>query len=115
MPNVAAIQAAWTTAKSHLSSFQTDLATLITDLANLEADRDALENLGAGDVADFLRIQIEEARVGFQPRISTGSGRALPAQVRLVQAPNPNVARDTGAVDTRPISSTATGQLANLT
>jgi hypothetical protein len=59
--NIPAIQSAWTTAKSHLTSFQNDLATLITDLANLEADRDALENLGAGDVADWLRIRVEEA------------------------------------------------------
>ena len=112
--NITAIQIACATAKAHLTGFQNDLATLITDLANLEADRDALENLGAGDVADWVRIQIEEARVGFQPRISTGSGRALPAQVRLVQAPNPAIARDLTPVDTRQVSSTSTGQAANL-
>lgn len=120
--NIPAIQAAWTTAKSHLSQFQTDLQNLINDLANLEADRDVFENFGCSDIADFLRINIEEERVGFQPRVgggggllSTGSGRALPALVRLVQAPNPNVARDTTAVDTRPISSTPNGQLCQLT
>lgn len=112
--NVAAVQAAWTTAKGHLSTFQTDLATLLTDLQNLEADRDALENLGAGDVADWLRIQIESACVGNQPRVSAGAGRALPAQVRVCQAKNLNVARDLSIVDTRPVSSTATGAWANL-
>lgn len=112
--NVAAVQAAWTTAKGHLSSFTTDLATLLTDLQNLEADRDALENLGAADVADWLRIQIEGAAVGNQPRVSTGAGRALPAMVREVQAKNLNVARDTTTVDTRPVSSTPTGAWANL-
>lgn len=114
MPNPAAVQAAWATAKSHLSTFQADLATLVTDLTNLEADRDALENLGASDVSDWLRIQIEQARVGYQPRVSTGGGRALPAQVRVVQAPNPSVARDTTPVDQRPITSTASGQFYNL-
>lgn len=111
--NVTAVQNAWTTAKAHFSTFQTDLAALINDLANLEADRDTLYQLGAGDVADWLATQIVQARVGYQPRISAGGG-ALPPQVRLLQAPNPSFARDTTAVDQRPVSSTATGQWANL-
>lgn len=120
--NIAAIQAAWTTAKSHLSSFNTDLANLIADLANLESDRDIMEGFGAGDISEWLRVQIAQARVGFQPRVATGNvalngpgfGRALPAQVLLVQAPNPSIARDTTTVDTRAIGTTPTGQLCQL-
>ena len=108
--NVSAVQSAWTTAKAHLSTFQTDLATLITDLANLEADRDTLYQLGAGDVADWIATQIRQARMGYQPRISAGGGQ--PPQLPLVQAPNPNITRDTTAVDKRPVSSTPTGQWA---
>jgi hypothetical protein len=34
-----------------LSQLKTDLSTVLTDLANLEASRDRLYQLGAGDVA----------------------------------------------------------------
>jgi len=114
MPNPNTVPGLWTTAKAHLATFQTDLSTVVNDLANLESDRDALENAGAADISDWLRVQVEAARAGFQPRVSTGSGRALPAQVRELQAPNPNVARDTTSVDTRPVTSTPSAQLLNL-
>lgn len=110
--NISAVQTAWTQAKTDLATFQTTLATLIGNLAALEADRDTLYNLGAGDVADWLATQIRQGRVGYQPRISAGGGQA--PQIPLLQAPNPNVARDTTAVDQRPVSSTATGAWANL-
>lgn len=116
--NIAAIVAAWTnSAKPHLTQLLTDLQAVATDLANLEADRDIFENLYAGDLSEWLRIQVETARVGYQPRVSTanpngtGSGRALPAVIRLLMAINPAVPRDTTPIDTRPISAMPTAQL----
>jgi len=110
--NQAAIQTAWSTFKTHQSQFLTDLGNLITDLTNMEADRDALYNLGAGDVSDWIQQFIQRARLGYQPRLSASGGP--PAQIVQVQAPNPNVARDTTAAVQPPISATATGQICNL-
>jgi hypothetical protein len=45
MPNTAAIQAAWTTAKAQLATVQADANTLANDLAALEASCDTLYNL----------------------------------------------------------------------
>lgn len=108
----AAVQSAWGTAKSQLAQLQTDLATVATDLANLEASRDTLSNLGAADVSDWLRVAIQSARTGYQPRINLRGD--APVQVPLLQAVNPNVPRDPTAGAQAPISATATGQLYNL-
>jgi hypothetical protein len=112
MPNIAAIQAAWTTAKAQLATVQADAATLATDLASLEASCDALYNLGAGDVVDWLRRNAIQTRLGFQPRISLSGNTAQ--QLLSIWAPDPKTPRDTSSVDARPISSTSTGQLAGL-
>jgi hypothetical protein len=94
-----------------LATFKTNLAALITSLSTLEADRDLLYNLGAGDVADWLALNIEEGQVGWQPRVSSSGG--VSPQVRLVQAPS-SAPRDLTTVDQRPISTTATGAWAGL-
>lgn len=111
MPNIAAIQAAWTTAKAQLATAQADAATLATDLANLEASCDTLYNLGAGDVVDWLRQNIRQTRLGYQPRVSAG-GNIAP-QLLSIWAAQPG-ARDTSNVDARPITTTPTGQMAGL-
>jgi len=110
--SVAAVQAAWTTAKSQLAQFKTDMATVQTDLTNLEASRDTLYQLGAADVADWLATQIRQAVLGNQPRVSAGGGQ--PPQVVAVFAPDPTHARDLTNVDQRPITSTGTGAWAGL-
>ncbi|HKV25617.1 MAG TPA: hypothetical protein VJN93_13570 [Candidatus Acidoferrum sp.] len=110
--NIAAIQSAWTTAKAQLATVQADLATLASDLASLEASCDTLYNLGAGDVVDWLRTNARQTRLGYRPRISSGGNTA--PQMLSVWAPDTPAARDTTSVDSRPISSTPTGQLAQL-
>jgi len=112
MPNIAAIQAAWTTAKAQLATVQADAATLTTDLAALEASCDTLYSLGAGDVVDWLRQNARQTRLGYQPRVSSG-GNIAP-HLLSIWAPDPKPPRDTSSVDARPISSTSTGQLAGL-
>ena len=110
--NVAAVQAAWTTAKSQLAQFKTDIATVQTDLTNLEASRDTLYQLGAADVADWLANQIRQVVLGNFQRISAGGG--TPPQVLALFAPDPTHARDTTDVDQRPVTVTATAQWAGL-
>ena len=112
MPNIAAIQAAWTAAKAHLATVQADANTLAADLALLEADCDTLYNLGAGDVVDWLRQNAKQTRLGFQPRVSAGGNTA--PQMLSIWAAQPG-ARDLSGNDPRPISSTPTGQMAQLT
>jgi hypothetical protein len=108
---LAAIQAAWTTAKPHLATAQATLATLQANLATVEADCDALYALGAGDVVDWLRRNLIQTLLGYQPRVS-GGGNAAP-QVLAVFAAQPG-ARDLSNVDQRPITTTQTGQYAQL-
>jgi len=107
----AAIQAAWTTAKAQLATVQADAATLANDLATLEATCDTLYSVGAGDVVDWLRQNARQTRLGYQPRVSAG-GNAAPELV-AIWAAQPG-ARDLRAVDQRPITTTATGQYAQL-
>lgn len=106
------MQSSWTTAKEQLSQLKSDLTTVLADLANLEASRDALYQLGANDVADWLSIQIQQAVLGFQPRVCSGGG--ISPQVIGVHASDPTKARDLTAFDQRSVSSTPTGQWANL-
>lgn len=108
----ASIQSAWSTFKTHQSQFLTDLAAVINDLSNMEADRDALCQLGAGDVSDWIQQFIQTVRLGYQPRISAIGGQ--PAQIALVQAPNTSVPRDLIAAAQVPISATTTGQTCKL-
>ena len=110
--NVAAVQAAWTTAKSQLSQFKTDIGTVQTDLTNLEASRDLLYQLGASDVADWLATQIRQVVLGNFQRISASGG--APPQVLALFAPDPTHTRDLTDTDQRPITATATGQWAQL-
>lgn len=110
--NVAAVQSAWTSAKAHLATLQANLATVQSNLATLEADCDTLYSLGAGDVVDWLRTNAKQTLQGFAPRVSPGGNTA--PQVLSVWAAQPGP-RDLTSVDQRPISSTATGQWANLT
>jgi hypothetical protein len=110
--NITAIQAAWTTAKAQLATVQTDANTLVTDLAALEATCDVLYSYGAGDVVDWLRRNAIQARLGFQPRISACGNTAQ--QLLSIWAPDLTKPRDTSSVDSRPISTTSTGQLAGL-
>jgi hypothetical protein len=107
----AAIQTAWTAAKAQLATVKADANTLAADLAALEATCDTLYSLGAGDVVDWLRLNAIQARLGFQPRVSAG-GNAAP-QVLSVWAAQPG-ARDLSNVDQRPITTTPTGQYAQL-
>jgi hypothetical protein len=107
----AAISAAWTAAKPHLATAQATLATLQANLATLEGDCDALYNLGAGDVVDWLRRNLIQTLLGYLPRVSSGGNTA--PQVLSVWAAQPG-ARDTSNVDGRPITSTSTGQYAQL-
>jgi hypothetical protein len=109
--SLAAISAAWTTAKAHLATAQATLATLQGNLAACEGDCDALYAVGAGDVVDWLRRNLIQTLLGYQPRVSAG-GNAAP-QVLAVFAAQPG-ARDLSNVDQRPITSTPTGQYANL-
>jgi hypothetical protein len=111
MPNIAAIQTAWTTAKAQLATVQADAATLANDLASLEASCDTLYSLGAGDVVDWLRRNAIQTRLGYQPRISSGGNTAQ--QLLSIWAAQPG-ARDLSSADQRPISSTTTGQNAGL-
>jgi hypothetical protein len=110
-PNPAAVQATWAQAKADLATAKATLATLQANLATLEADCDALYGLGVGDVVDWLRTQIRQAVLGYQPRVSTG-GNIAP-QVLAVWAAQPG-ARDLSSVDQRPIGSTGSGQSYNL-
>jgi hypothetical protein len=107
----AAIQAAWAVAKPHLATAQATLATLQANLATLEGDCDALYNLGAGDVVDWLRRNLIQTLLGYLPRVSAG-GNIAP-QVLSVWAAQPG-ARDLSNVDGRPITTTSTGQYAQL-
>jgi hypothetical protein len=107
----AAIQTAWTAAKPHLATAQATLATLQANLAALEGDCDALYALGAGDVVDWLRRNLIQTLLGYLPRVSAG-GNAAP-QVLSVWAAQPG-ARDLSNVDQRPITTTPTGQFAQL-
>lgn len=109
--NIAAIQAAWTTAKAQLAQLSTDAATVATELANIEASCDLLISLGAADVAEFVRRSAFQTRVGYQPRFgSQGAAPALPA----IFAPDTTKPRDLTTVDQRPISSTVSGQFCYL-
>ena len=112
MTNAVAVQNAWTQAKADLATFQTTLSTLINNLSALEADRDLLYQLGATDVADWLTTQIRQARVGYQPRLSSSGGVA--PTVLSVFAPHQTAAQNTAHLDTRTISSTATGKQLGL-
>jgi hypothetical protein len=107
----AAILAAFNTAKPHLATAQATLATLQANLATLEGDCDALYALGAGDVVDWLRRNLIQTLLGFQPRVSAGGNTA--PQVLSVFAAQPG-ARDLSNVDQRPITTTTTGQYAQL-
>jgi hypothetical protein len=109
--DAAAILAAFNTAKPHLATAQATLATLQANLATLEGDCDALYALGAGDVVDWLRRNVIQTLLGFQPRVSAGGNTA--PQVLAVWAAQPG-ARDLSNVDSRPITSTPTGQYAQL-
>ena len=80
------------------------VSALLADLANLEASRDTLYQLGAGDVADWLSIQIQQAVLGNQPRVSAGGG--ISPQIIAVRATDPTHSRDLTTVDQRPINST---------
>ena len=111
MPNPVAVQTAWNQAKSDLATAKVTLATLQTNLNTLEADCDALYNLGVGDVCDWLRTQIRQAILGTQPRVSAGGNTA--PQILAVWAAQPG-ARDLSSVDQRPITSTTSGQFYNL-
>jgi len=111
--NSSAIATAWTTSKTHQSQLQTDIAAVITDLANLEADRDLFWSLGAGDVSDWLQKFISTLRLGYQPRLSASGGPS--AQIVQLQAPNPNITRDTTAAVQPLISQTTSGQICGLT
>jgi hypothetical protein len=107
----AAIQTAWTAAKPHLATAQATLATLQANLATLEGDCDALYALGAGDVVDWLRRNLIQTLLGYQPRVSAGGNTA--PQVLSVWAAQPG-ARDLSNVDQRPITTTPTSQYAQL-
>jgi hypothetical protein len=110
--SAAIISATWTTAKAQLATILADAATLATDLAALEASCDTLYSVGAGDIVDFLRQRVRQARLGYQPRPSI-SGNTAPGMVS-VWAPDPKTPRDTTSVDARPITATATGQFCQL-
>jgi hypothetical protein len=107
----AAIQTAWTAAKPHLATAQATLATLQANLATLEGDCDALYALGAGDVVDWLRRNLIQTLLGYQPRVSAGGNTA--PQVLSVWAAQPGT-RDLSNVDQRPITTTPTSQYAQL-
>jgi len=111
MPNPAAVQAAWTTAKAQLATVKADANTLAADLAALEATCDTLYSFGAGDVVDWLRLNASQARLGFQPRVSAG-GNISPQLLSIWAAQSG--ARDLSSVDQRPITSTTSGQFYNL-
>jgi len=112
MPNPAAVQAAWATAKADLATAKATLATLQTNLGTLELDCDTLYNLGAGDVVDWFRTQIRQSVLGLQPRPSAGGNTA--PQLLSVWAPDTKTPRDLSSVDQRPITSTSSGQFYNL-
>jgi|SRR6267378_1691463 len=109
--NKLAIISAWSTAKAQLATVQGDANTLANDLAALEATCDTLDSLGAGDVADWLRQNARQTRLGYQPRISV-TGKSA-AQLPSIWAAQPG-ARDLSSVDQRPITTTPTGQFAQL-
>jgi hypothetical protein len=109
--NLAAVQAAWTTAKADLATAQATLATLQTNLATLEADCDALYALNAGDVAEWLRRNLIQTLLGNKPRVSA-HGDSAP-QVLAVFAAQPG-ARDLSNVDQRPVTITPTAQVCQL-
>ena len=111
-PNPVAVQNAWSAAKAHLATLQANLATIQANLATLEGDCDTLYNLGVGDVVDWLRTNAKQTRLGFQPRVSAGGNAAPP--MLSIWAAQPG-ARDLSGNDPRPISSTPTGQMAQLT
>jgi len=109
----AAIQTAWTTAKAQLATIQNDAATLAADLLAIEATITTLANLGAIDVCEFLRTNIRQTRLGWQPFVSAIAGAYI--GLLNVFAVQPGTPRDLTNVDNRPITSTSTGQYAQLT
>ena len=108
----AAIQTAWTAAKSQLATIQADAATLAADLLAIEATITTLANLGAIDVCEFLRTNIRQTRLGWQPFVSAIAGAYI--GMLNVFAVQPGTPRDLTNVDNRPITTTSTGQYAQL-
>src|SRR5579859_3330459 len=108
--NIAAIQAAWTTAKAQLATVQADAATLAADLLTMEASITALANLGATDISEWLRTNVRQTRLGYVPFVSPIAGASV--EMFKVFAVQPGTVRDLTSVDQRPISSTNTGALA---
>lgn len=111
--NIANIQAAWGTAKAKLAAVQADLAQLQSDLEAMEAQADLLYSYGAGDVVDWLRTHASQSVLGWQPRVSAGGNNA--PQILGVWARQVSQGRDLTNVDQRPITTTPTGQLCQLT
>jgi hypothetical protein len=94
-----------------LSQLKTDLSTVLTDLANLEASRDRLYQLGAA-TWPAVSTQIQQVVLGFQPRVSSGGGISPP--VIGVRTSDATKVCDLTTFDQRPVGSTSTGQRANL-
>jgi hypothetical protein len=110
--NVAAVQAAWTTAKANLATTKAAFATLLANLLTNEGDITALSNLGATDVSEWLRKNLQQMGVGNQPFISPIAGAYV--AIPDVFAIQPGTSRDLTNVDARPISSTLTGATVGL-
>ena len=110
--NQAAVLAAWTTAKAQLATIQADAATLCADLLALETTITTLAGLGATDVAEWLRTNVRQTRLGYVPYVSPIAGAYV--GMERVFAVQPGTQRDLTTVDTRPITSTPSGQYCQL-
>jgi len=111
--SIPAIQAAWTPAKAQLAAVQAASLALANALATFEASLIPLANLGVGDVVEWLQTNARRSRVGFTPLPGLGGVQALPTAIN-VMAIDPAKPRDLTAVDQRPIGSTQTGTLCQL-
>ena len=110
--NGAAISAAWAAAKAQLATIQADAATLAADLLALEGTITTLASLGATDICEWLRINVRQTRLGYVPYVSPIAG-AYVGMERLF-AVQPGTQRDLTTVDARPITTTPSAQMFQL-
>jgi hypothetical protein len=102
----AQIQTLWTTAKAQLATITADAATLQADLQTMENLRSQLATAGGGDVAEWLRVQIQNLGLGYQPYAQGPGGvPAQPSARVTLFGSEPTLLRDLSQLgDRRPIT-----------
>jgi hypothetical protein len=95
--NLPGILALWPTAKTQLATVATDIATAQADLLLIEATRAQFVSFGASHVSEWLRTQLVQLTVGWQPIVAIVGG---PARIILF-APEPSLPRDLSVLGER--------------